>query len=178
MPCVTRSPWPHPDGDRPCRRGRTGSFGFVRIAEPSAPVLGKSLQHPGLTALIAQEHTMRIAPARSRAGLAARLLRGAAALTLLALGASACSSGGAATGSYTQMPAETGHPRSGGTAVVAQTPGLTPSTLFPFAPPSQGSPIAPGVMWRALYHPSADPKQEVDTADSLAAVPSMSADRR
>jgi len=116
---------------------------------------------------------MRIASTRSP-----RLSGGAAGLVALALMASACSSGTSNAHSYTDLPAETGHATTGGTAVVAQTPGLTPSTIFPLAPPAQGSPIAPGVMWRALYHPSGDPKEEVDLAHSLADRPTFSADRK
>ena len=122
---------------------------------------------------------MRIASTRSRTGLAAKMSAGVAGLATLALVASACSSGSGSTKhSYTDLPAEAGHATTGGTAVVAQTPGLTPSTIFPYAPPSQGTTIAPGMMWRALYHPSGDPKEEVDVANGLADLPSFSSDRK
>lgn len=120
----------------------------------------------------------RMTSTRRRVRIAARLTGGAAGMLALALMATACSSGTGSAPSYTDLPTETGHAKNGGTAVVAQTPGLTPSTIFPFAPPSQGSPIAPGVMWRALYHPSGDPKQTVDIAHSLAEAPTFSSDRK
>lgn len=103
-----------------------------------------------------------------------------AAMIVLALLASACSSSGTdgPKAGHTSLPSQVGHARSGGTAVVAQQPGRTPTTIFPLAPPSQGTTIAPGVMWRALYHPSGDPEQAADFDLSLASPPSFSSDRK
>jgi peptide/nickel transport system substrate-binding protein len=122
---------------------------------------------------------MRIVFTKGRFDHTRRLPAGAALLVALALVAGACSAGSDSTKrDFQDLPTETGHARDGGKVVVAQTPGLTPSTIFPYAPPAQGTTIAPGVMWRALYHPSGDPKQEVDVANSLADLPTFSADRR
>lgn len=108
---------------------------------------------------------------------------GATLVAVVALLVSGCSSEGASTKDvakkYKDIPAETGKPQDGGTITVALTPGLSPNYIYPYPPASaNGTVIARGLMWRALYRPSGAGDQVVNAEQSLAEMPEVSADRR
>lgn len=106
----------------------------------------------------------------------------AVALAATAVLLAACS-GGTSTddvsSKYSQLPEESGKPKDGGTATVALTPGLSPNYIYPYPPAAaNGTVIARGQLWRALYRPSGTGDQVVDTDLSLAELPTTSDDRR
>jgi peptide/nickel transport system substrate-binding protein len=106
----------------------------------------------------------------------------AVALVATAVLVAACS-GGASTddvsSKYSQLPEESGKPKDGGTATVALTPGLSPNYIYPYPPAAaNGTVIARGQLWRALYRPSGTGDQVVDADLSLAELPTTSEDRK
>lgn len=106
----------------------------------------------------------------------------AVALAATAVLVAACS-GGASTddvsSKYSQLPEESGKPKDGGTATVALTPGLSPNYIYPYPPAAaNGTVIARGQLWRALYRPSGTGDQVVDADLSLAELPTTSEDRK
>lgn len=104
------------------------------------------------------------------------------ALALVAVLATACSSAGAtkdAARGYDTLPKQAGHPKNGGTATVALTPGLSPNFIYPYPPASaNGTVIGRGLMWRSLYRPSGEGDKIVDAGLSLAEDPAYSPDRK
>ncbi|MBU2696945.1 ABC transporter substrate-binding protein [Pimelobacter sp. 30-1] len=107
---------------------------------------------------------------------------GVALVAVVALLVSGCSGGGASTKDvakkYSAIPDETGNPKDGGTVTVALTPGLSPNYIYPYPPASaNGTVIARGLLWRALYRPSGAGDQVVDQELSMAEPPQVSADR-
>lgn len=107
----------------------------------------------------------------------------AVALALVgALVVSACSGGGSTedvSEKYQDLPEQVGDPKEGGTATVALTPGLSPNYIYPYPPAAaNGTVIARGQLWRALYRPSGTGDSVVDAGLSLAELPTTSDDRR
>ncbi|GAB3062048.1 hypothetical protein GCM10027053_25570 [Intrasporangium mesophilum] len=106
----------------------------------------------------------------------------AAGIALLVAGCSESSSGAPTkdlAGSYNKLPDESGSPKPGGTVVVALAPGLSPNYIYPYPPASaNGTVIARGQLWRALYRPSGAGDQVADLNHSLAEPPKTSSDRK
>ncbi|MEV6008943.1 ABC transporter substrate-binding protein [Streptomyces sp. NPDC051976] len=113
---------------------------------------------------------------RSRA---VRLAALATVVTALATACSGTTTPTAVRDSYRVLPKESGSPSTGGTATIALTPGLNPTSVFPYPPASaNGTEIAKGQMWRALYRPSGQGDQVADMTTGMADAPVYSADRK
>lgn len=110
-----------------------------------------------------------------------RLVSGVAAVAL-ALSLASCSGGddtpaSNADQSIGSVPTTSGEPQDGGTVTVALSPGLAPNYIFPLAPAaSNGSVIAPSIMWRPLYWTSTGETSETNDEISLADEPDVSSD--
>ncbi|KHK97785.1 hypothetical protein LK09_09800 [Microbacterium mangrovi] len=100
-----------------------------------------------------------------------------AAGALLLSGCTASNSGTTDQAAYKTLPKASGSPTEGGVATIAMTPGLAPNYIYPYPPAAvNGTVIARGILWRALYRPSGSGDQVVDASQSLAELPQTSSD--